>query len=78
LIFVSAGQDPEAIAAARAAGGVYCLSKPIDDLVLLDLVEQALWMPHLVRRHLDVHGHGKHLKAPRVLTREAHRSTVHF
>lgn len=77
IIYMSTGHDPEAIAAARAAGGVYCLTKPVDELALLDLVDQALWMPHLVRRHLDIHTHSGAVKAPRVFARESVRVASH-
>ncbi len=32
-------------------GGVHCLFKPIDPTSLLAIVEQAMWMPHLVQTH---------------------------
>lgn len=30
-------------------GGVYCLLKPIDPYALIELVERALWLPHIAR-----------------------------
>jgi two-component system response regulator FlrC len=61
-MFVTESRDRELIREAQLAGGTYCLTKPIDPAVLLELVDKALWMPHLVRRHVDATGHA--LKAP--------------
>jgi DNA-binding response OmpR family regulator len=35
-------------------GGVFCLLKPIDPYALIDLVDQALWMPHVARGHASL------------------------
>lgn len=48
LMFLSGAQIPDIIRRAHAAGGTYYLRKPFDPEVLLELVEKALWMPHLV------------------------------
>lgn len=61
-LFISGSRRPETLRHARLAGGTYFLSKPIDPTVLMELVDKALWMPHLVRRHVDSAAHG--LKAP--------------
>ncbi len=45
VIFLSGAEIPNIIRRAHAAGGSYYLRKPS---VLADLVEKALWMPHLV------------------------------
>ena len=47
LMFLSGAQVPDIIRRSRAAGGVYYLRKPFDPEVLLELVEKALWMPHV-------------------------------
>lgn len=61
-LFISSSRRPETLQHARLAGGTYFLSKPIDPAVLMELVDKALWMPHLVRRQVDSAAHG--LKAP--------------
>ena len=52
LMFLSGAQIPDIIRRSHAAGGTYYLRKPFDPNVLLELVEKALWMPHLVGRKL--------------------------
>lgn len=55
-MFLSGAQIPDIIRRSHAAGGsCYYLRKPIERHVLLELVEKALWMPHLVRQHLHLH-----------------------
>jgi len=68
VIFVSQSHQQAIVNEARAAGGTYFLSKPIDLSVLLELVDKSLWMPHLVRRHIDNQAHPAIPKPPRVLT----------
>ena len=48
LMFLSGAQIPDIIRRAHAAGGTYYLRKPFDPQVLLELVDKALWMPHLI------------------------------
>lgn len=48
LMFLSGAQIPDIIRRSHAAGGTYYLRKPFDPNVLLELVEKALWMPHLI------------------------------
>jgi CheY-like chemotaxis protein len=48
VIFLSGAQIPDVIKRAHAVGGAYYLRKPFDPEVLIELVEKALWMPHLV------------------------------
>ena len=52
LMFLSGAQIPDIIRRAHAAGGVYYLRKPFDPEVLLELIDKALWMPHLVGTQL--------------------------
>lgn len=54
VMFLSGAQIPDVIRRAHAAGGTYYLRKPFDPQVLLELVDKALWMPHLVKEHLGV------------------------
>lgn len=49
VMFVSSSQLPDIIRRSHDAGGVYYLRKPFDPDVLLELVDKALWMPHLVK-----------------------------
>jgi CheY-like chemotaxis protein len=49
VMFLSASQGPDIIRRADAAGGTYYLRKPFDAPVLLQLVEKARLMPHLVQ-----------------------------
>ncbi len=51
LMFLSGAQIPDIIRRSHEAGGTYYLRKPFDPQVLLELVDKALWMPHLVARH---------------------------
>ncbi|HWB14681.1 MAG TPA: response regulator [Pirellulales bacterium] len=53
VIFLSGAQIPDVVRRSRSAGGVYFLRKPFDPEVLLELVDKALWMPHLLRRRLQ-------------------------
>lgn len=53
IMFASANQIPDIIRRAHDAGGVYYLRKPFDPEVLLELVDKALWMPHLVKNRLQ-------------------------
>ena len=48
VIFISESQAPDIVRQAHEAGGTYYLRKPFDPEVLLELVDKALWMPHLV------------------------------
>lgn len=48
VMFLSGAQIPDIIRRSHAAGGTYYLRKPFDPEVLLELVDKALWMPHLV------------------------------
>ncbi|HET6881208.1 MAG TPA: response regulator [Pirellulales bacterium] len=52
VIFISGAQIPDIVRRAHTAGGVYFLRKPFDPGVLVELVDKALWMPHLLRRQL--------------------------
>jgi CheY-like chemotaxis protein len=51
VMFLSGAQIPDIIRRSHAAGGTYYLRKPFDPEVLLELVNKALWMPHLVHSH---------------------------
>ncbi len=73
-IFLSDSRTQDTVLNARRAGGTYFLSKPFDPTVLMELVDKALWMPHLVRRHVDSAAHP--LKAPSFAPADPRRSDV--
>jgi len=56
IMFLSGAQIPDIIRRSHAAGGAYYLRKPFDPEVLLELVDKALWMPHLVHSHEQAAG----------------------
>ncbi|MHC4402650.1 MAG: response regulator [Planctomycetota bacterium] len=53
VMFLSGVQIPDIIRRSHAAGGTYYLRKPFDPEVLVELIDKALWMPHLVARHVS-------------------------
>lgn len=52
IVFLSGTSRTDVLARTREAGGAYFLAKPFDPDVLLKLVGESLWMPHLVGGHL--------------------------
>jgi CheY-like chemotaxis protein len=56
VMFVSSTQLPDIVRRSHHAGGAYYLRKPLDGEVLIDLVSKALWLPHLVRTRVSLHG----------------------
>ncbi len=53
LMFISSSQRPDIIRRTHEAGGAYYLRKPFDPEVLIELVNKALWMPHLVKTRIE-------------------------
>ena len=51
VMFLSGAQIPDIIRRSHAVGGTYYLRKPFDPDVLLELIDKALWTPHLVAGH---------------------------
>lgn len=49
IIFLVPELTPAGLQKLSAQGGVFCLLKPIDPYALIDLVEKALWMPHVAK-----------------------------
>ena len=45
VMFLSGAQLPDIIRRSHAAGGIYCLRKPFDSAVLVELIDQALGVP---------------------------------
>jgi CheY-like chemotaxis protein len=56
VMFVSGSRDPQIIDLAQEAGGAYYLSKPFDPNVLIETVDRAMWMPHLIQSRIEA-GH---------------------
>lgn len=52
IVFTSSGQGPDVIRRQHDFGGAYHLKKPFTPEVLLEFVERALWMPHLINSHI--------------------------
>jgi DNA-binding response OmpR family regulator len=53
ILFLSASQAADIVERTRAAGGDYYLARPFDPKVLIEVVDRALWMPHLVNNNLN-------------------------
>ena len=53
MMFIAANQLPDIIRRAFDSNGAYFLRKPFDTNVLLELVDNALWMPHLVHSQMN-------------------------
>ncbi len=67
VMFLSAARDSQIVGRAQQAGGAYFLGKPFDPNVLIETVDRALWMPHLIQSRIEA-AHG--------LTREAASATA--
>ncbi len=52
-MFISAAQMPDVISRRFRNGSAFFLRRPFDPALFLDLVEKALWMPHLVKTHIN-------------------------
>ena len=52
-IFTSATQRSDIIRRVHQFGSAYHIKKPYKPNVLTELVDRALWMPHLVHEHLN-------------------------
>jgi CheY-like chemotaxis protein len=53
VVFTSAGQGPDVIRRQHDFGGAYHIKKPLDPIALKEIVEGALWLPHLVHSHIN-------------------------
>jgi CheY-like chemotaxis protein len=56
VMFVSASRDPDMVRLTQQAGGAYYLGKPFDPNVLIETVDRAMWMPHLIQSRIEA-GH---------------------
>ncbi len=61
VVFLASAGRPDVIEMVREVGGAYCLTKPFDPHVLIDIVDRALWMPHLIRTRVEQ----SHVKRPK-------------
>jgi DNA-binding response OmpR family regulator len=52
VMFISSSQSPDIVRRSHEAGAAYYLRKPFDPEVLIELVNKALWMPHLVQSRM--------------------------
>lgn len=53
IIFVAPRFENSWIGRLNAVGGVYCIPRPLDPYLLMDLVDRAVWMPHLALARLS-------------------------
>ena len=53
VMFISAHQSPGVIRRSHDLGAAYHLKKPVNPQVLCELTSKALWLPHLVRSHIE-------------------------
>ncbi len=53
IIFTSSGQGPDVIRRQHDFGGAYHIKKPLESEVLKEIVDCALWLPHLVQSHIN-------------------------
>lgn len=67
-IFISEDRSSELVSRCHQAGGIYFLGKPLDPSVLLELTGKALWMPALIKCHIDTKAHNPTRKGPRLLS----------
>ncbi len=74
VMFVSGTQVADIVRRAHDAGGAYYLRKPFDPDVLIELVDKALWMPHLVRNRME---HEEEASVDGVPTTQTHDEPSH-
>jgi CheY-like chemotaxis protein len=53
VMFLCGAQLPDVILRTHRHGSSFHIRKPIDAKLLLELAEKALWMPHLVKSHIN-------------------------
>ena len=52
FLFTSDSQIPDVISRPNRARNEFIIRKPFDHSAFLELVEYAMWMPHLIRSHI--------------------------
>ena len=70
FIFLSETSGSDVVEQARVAGGELFVTKPYDAESFVEAVQTALWMPHLIRRHVDSE-HTVQKKSPRLFGSQA-------
>jgi CheY-like chemotaxis protein len=68
FLFTSASQKPDVISRRRDDRNVFFIRKPFDHDAFLELVEFAMWMPNLIRSHIDRIHQQQGLQRPHVAT----------
>lgn len=53
VMFLSENQSPDVVRRNHEHGAAFHLKKPITPRVLSELVDKALWMPHLISAHVQ-------------------------
>lgn len=54
FMILTGADQPDMVERTRDAGASYFLRKPFDPDVLIELVDKALWMPHLVQTRMNL------------------------
>lgn len=63
-LYTSAVQTPDVIHRRHQSGSAFHLKKPFDHEVFIEIVERALWMPHLVQSHIQAIHNEEELAQP--------------
>ena len=66
FLFTSAAQIPDVISRRREDRNVFIVRKPFEHEAFLELVEYAMWMPKLIRKHIEKMHRRQGLKRPQV------------
>ncbi len=53
IVFLTPELSPAWTGPLQVQGGVFCMLKPVDPAALAELVEKALWMPHVAQRRAN-------------------------
>ncbi len=65
-MFMSSHQTPDVILRRYDSTGSYHVKKPLDIELLLEIADRSLWMPHLVKSHIEKQHEAQSLAAPHV------------
>jgi CheY-like chemotaxis protein len=76
VMFLSASRDPQIVRRTQEAGGGYFLAKPFDPQVLIDTVDRAMWMPHLIQCRMEAAHDANHAPASDPPQRAISRSST--
>ncbi|QEG21926.1 response regulator [Mariniblastus fucicola] len=66
FLFTSSSQKPDVISRRRDDRNVFFIRKPFEHEAFLELVEYAMWMPNLIRSHIEKMHLQQGLKRPHV------------